>query len=97
MNYYIQISIYFIYDNKFILFSVIISLYLPVAIAGYGLLGNAVKSNILLSVPQSVAVQIAIVCEIINLVGTYIISFSPVCQGMEESLKIPPSKKLFFF
>ncbi|KAA0203467.1 amino acid transporter ANT1-like [Hyalella azteca] len=66
-----------------------LSLYLPVAAAGYGLLGNTVAGNILLSVGLSPVVKVAIVTEIINLLGTYLISFNPIGQSFEEMLKIP--------
>ncbi|XP_047478008.1 amino acid transporter AVT1B-like, partial [Penaeus chinensis] len=69
--------------------TVILSLYLPVAISGYAILGDDVESNILLSVTEGVVVQIAISLEIINLVSTYVISINPVVQSVEEIFNIP--------
>lgn len=70
-------------------FAVILTLYLPVASVGYGVLGQDVESNILLSVPKGVAVDIAIILEIINLLSTFIISFNPVAQSLEDILNVP--------
>ncbi|XP_063606378.1 uncharacterized protein LOC134781217 [Penaeus indicus] len=70
-------------------FAVILSLYVPVASVGYGILGQEVESNILLSVPKGVAVNIAIILEIINLLSTFIISFNPVAQSLEDILNVP--------
>ncbi|XP_047477832.1 amino acid transporter AVT1D-like [Penaeus chinensis] len=70
-------------------FVVILCLYIPVASVGYGVLGQAVESNILLSVPTGVAVNIAIILEIINLLSTFIISFNPVAQSLEDILNVP--------
>ncbi|XP_037788596.1 amino acid transporter AVT1B-like [Penaeus monodon] len=70
-------------------FAVILTLYLPVAISGYAILGDDVESNILLSVTEGVVVQIAISLEIINLVSTYVISINPVVQSVEEIFNIP--------
>ncbi|CAL4084208.1 unnamed protein product, partial [Meganyctiphanes norvegica] len=69
-------------------FIIILSLYLPVAVTGYAQIGNAVASNILLSVTQSTAIKVAIGVEILNLFGTYIITFNPVAQGLENLLSI---------
>ncbi|XP_037788594.1 amino acid transporter AVT1D-like isoform X2 [Penaeus monodon] len=70
-------------------FAVILSLYVPVASVGYSILGQDVESNILLSVPKGVAVNIAIILEIINLLSTFIISFNPVAQSLEDILNVP--------
>lgn len=67
----------------------ILSLYLPVAAAGYGLLGSEVSSNIILAVEFNTVVKCAIVMEIVNLIGTYIISFNPIGQGFEEMFNVP--------
>ncbi|CAL4076256.1 unnamed protein product, partial [Meganyctiphanes norvegica] len=67
----------------------ILSLYLPVSIIGYAVIGSDVDSNILLNVGMGTAVQIAIGLEIINLIGTYIVSFNPVALAFEEMLNIP--------
>ncbi|CAL4084210.1 unnamed protein product [Meganyctiphanes norvegica] len=72
-------------------FSVILCMYLPVSIAGYTLIGYGVDSNIMLAVTQNIAIKIAIGLQIINLIGTYIISFNPVAQAFEDVLNIPNS------
>ncbi|XP_047477139.1 amino acid transporter AVT1B-like isoform X1 [Penaeus chinensis] len=70
-------------------FAAILSLYLPVAVAGYAVQGFEVGDNILLSVNQaSWSVTAAIILEVINLFGTYIISFNPVGQVFEELLGV---------
>ena len=70
----------------------ILALYLPVAAAGYGVLGNTVSSNILLSLEFNAVVKTAIVLEIVNLLGTYLISFNPIGQGFEEVFNVPKRK-----
>ncbi|KAF2363943.1 Amino acid transporter transmembrane domain, partial [Trinorchestia longiramus] len=67
----------------------ILTVYLPVAVAGYGLLGNTVSSNILLAVGDNTVVVVAIVTEVLNLLGTYLITFNPISQTFEEMLNIP--------
>ncbi|CAL4076259.1 unnamed protein product [Meganyctiphanes norvegica] len=70
-------------------FVVIGSLYVPVAGVAYGIIGSAVKSNILLSVTQGWVVETAIALEVINLIGTFLVSFNPVALAFEDMLNIP--------
>lgn len=70
-------------------FSGILSLYLPVALVGYIKIGDAVDSNILLSVGITDIVVVAIAMEIINLLCTFIISSNPVFQSIEELIGVP--------
>jgi len=70
-------------------FSIILMLYLPVGIVGYVLIGDAVDSNILLTVGPSVIVLVAIGLQIVNLLGTFIISMNPVVQTLEDIIGIP--------
>ncbi|XP_045125205.1 amino acid transporter AVT1B-like [Portunus trituberculatus] len=70
-------------------FSGILSLYLPVALVGYIEIGDAVDSNILLSVGITNIVVVAIAMEIINLLCTFIISSNPVFQSIEEVFRVP--------
>ncbi|XP_071531714.1 uncharacterized protein [Panulirus ornatus] len=66
-------------------FAAILSLYLPVTAAGYAVQGIDVGDNILLTVDTSKGiVKAAIVMEVINLLGTYIISFNPIGQMFED-------------
>lgn len=64
-------------------------MYLPVAVTGYAVLGVKVEGNILLNVDTERAViKAAIVMEVLNLAGTYIITCNPVYQVFEEHLHI---------
>ncbi|KAG0724216.1 Amino acid transporter AVT1C [Chionoecetes opilio] len=70
-------------------FTGILSLYLPVALVGYIKIGDAVESNILLSVEMTTVVIVAISMEIVNLLCTFIISSNPVFQSVEEVVGVP--------
>ena len=71
----------------------LLAMYLPVAITGYAVLGDAVEDNILLNVKTEKAViKGAIVMEVLNLAGTYIITCNPVYQVFEEQLNIEKGK-----
>lgn len=72
----------------------ILTLYLPVSITGYVMVGDAVESNILTMLPVNTAVLVAIGMETINIVGTYIISFNPVAQSLEQAFSVPSRKFL---
>ncbi|XP_076030195.1 uncharacterized protein LOC143018586 isoform X2 [Oratosquilla oratoria] len=69
-------------------FGVILSLYLPVSIAGYGVFGTNVNDNILMNV-EGIAVNVARGMEVVNLLGTFLISFNPVAQSLEEAFNLP--------
>ena len=62
------------------------------ALIGYVKIGDAVLSNILLSVGITDIVIVAISMEIVNLLCTFIISSNPVFQSIEEVLKVPKSE-----
>jgi len=72
-------------------FAGILSLYLPVMIVAYTVLGSSVSGNILQDVPQNTVVTVAIGFEMINLFGTYLITFNPVAQAFEEMCNVPPA------
>ena len=69
-------------------------MYLPVAISGYTMLGIQVPNNILLYRGgfTAIAVKIAIIFEVINLLGSFIITFNPIALILEEIFAVPPSK-----
>ncbi|XP_063850866.1 uncharacterized protein LOC135094574 [Scylla paramamosain] len=69
-------------------FSGIITLYMPVALAGYIKIGDAVSSNIILSVEMTDAVLVAIGMQIINLLCTFLLSSNPVYQSLEEVFNV---------
>nr|XP_053644910.1 uncharacterized protein LOC128697303 [Cherax quadricarinatus] len=70
-------------------FVVLLVLYLPVATAGYVIQGIDVNDNVLLAVDSSKGiVKAAIVLQVINLLGTYVISFNPISQTFEDLLGI---------
>ena len=63
-------------------------LYAPVASAGYGVLGQAVTDNILLSV-SGLAVTVVRSLIFTHLLFAFVVLFNPVAQGLEEVLKVP--------
>ncbi|XP_042214086.1 amino acid transporter AVT1B-like [Homarus americanus] len=70
-------------------FAVLLALYLPVATTGYAVQGMDVKDNILLSVESSKGiVKAALMMEVLNLLGTYIITYNPIGQMFEEVFSI---------
>lgn len=67
-----------------IAFSCLLAMYMPVAIVGYAVQGVDVDDNILLSVNISNGVvKAAIVMQVLNLLGTYLITFNPIGQTFE--------------
>lgn len=72
--------------------SVILILYLPVAAAGYFVYGEAVNSNIVLSVKNTSLVMAANMLLAMHLVLAFIIIINPVCQELEEIFEVPHSK-----
>uniref|UniRef100_A0A6A7G403 Proton-coupled amino acid transporter 2-like n=1 Tax=Hirondellea gigas TaxID=1518452 RepID=A0A6A7G403_9CRUS len=70
-------------------FACILTLYIPVSSSGYAVYGTDVDTNILFSVPQGIAVTMAMSLQIINLLGSYVIGFSTVTQATEDILNIP--------
>ncbi|KAH9525600.1 hypothetical protein Btru_001799 [Bulinus truncatus] len=73
----------------FISYMIVLFMYLPVAITGYWVYGSNTKDNILQSVstgPLQYTVEILITMHIIC---SFIIVINPVCQELEELLKIP--------
>ena len=67
-------------------------MYIPIAATGYTVLGSDVSANIMLSLDVDVFVTIAIALQIINLLGTFIISFNPVAQAFEDIFLVPDSE-----
>ncbi|KAA0203466.1 hypothetical protein HAZT_HAZT010690 [Hyalella azteca] len=72
-------------------FSVVLCLYLPIAISAYVIIGDAVSSNILMDISEGINVTIAMVLDIINLLLTNIICFNPVAQAFEDIFRVPNS------
>lgn len=74
-----------------IAFAGLLLMYFPVAVTGYAVIGYEVKGNILLDVNTDlVIIKVAIVMEVLNLMGTYVITCNPVYQVLEENLNIKP-------
>lgn len=75
--------------------AVVLLMYLPVAICGYKVYGINAKDNILESVspgPMLYTVQVLIT---LHLFCGFIIVVNPVCQDLEELLRIPKRKFMF--
>ncbi|XP_063591326.1 uncharacterized protein LOC134768430 [Penaeus indicus] len=67
---------------------VLLVLYLPVSGVGFGVLGQAVSDNILLSV-SGTAVTVTRALIFTHLLFVFVIIFNPVAQGLEEALSVP--------
>lgn len=62
------------------------------AAAGYFVYGEAVNSNIVLSVKNTSLVMAANMLLAMHLVLAFIIIINPVCQELEEIFEVPHSK-----
>ncbi|XP_063634771.1 uncharacterized protein LOC134805365 isoform X2 [Cydia splendana] len=70
-------------------FGAILLLYLPIAIAGYAVYGEAVSPNIVTSLSSTPLTLVANVLMAIHLVFAFIIIINPVCQEVEELYEVP--------
>lgn len=60
---------------------------------GYAVQGSEVESNILLTLDtDKTIITVAVVMEIINLFGSFLIAFNPMAQACEDVLKVEKSK-----
>ncbi|XP_035825951.1 amino acid transporter AVT1J [Aplysia californica] len=73
----------------FVAYLIVLGMYLPVAIAGYVVYGSNAKSNILNTVSAGPMLYIVQVLITLHLFCGFIIVINPVCQELEELLKIP--------
>lgn len=71
------------------MFSAILLLYLPIAIAGYAVYGEAVSPNIVTSLTATPLTLVANVLMAIHLVFAFIIIINPVCQEIEQLYEVP--------
>ncbi|KAK4877503.1 hypothetical protein RN001_010009 [Aquatica leii] len=72
-----------------IAFTVILFLYLPVAIGGYLVYGEHVQTNVAVSLGHSPLSVLANMLMGIHLVFAFLIVINPVCQELEEAFDIP--------
>lgn len=70
-------------------FSAIAILYLPVAAAGYFVYGEAVDTNIVLTVKNTTLVTMANMLLAVHLILAFLIIINPVCQELEEIFQVP--------
>ncbi|XP_070199906.1 uncharacterized protein [Littorina saxatilis] len=82
--------------NKFgkacsLAYSVMILLYFPVAAGGYFVYGNRVTDNVLEAVTVGPALTIIQCLITIHLFCSFIIVINPLCQEVEEVLKVNPA------
>ena len=92
MQLYNTLSWTILNHDPHLLSSVVLCLYLPVAISGYVIIGDEVSSNILLDATPGVPITIAISLDIVNLLGTFVICFNPVGQAFEDIIGIKNSE-----
>ncbi|KAI4470291.1 hypothetical protein MML48_1g04680 [Holotrichia oblita] len=72
-----------------IAFSVILLLYLPIAMAGFFVYSEDVLPNVAMSITQTTLVIFANISMAIHLIFAFLIVINPVCQEMEEIFGIP--------
>lgn len=70
-------------------FAAILLMYLPIAIGGYAVYGEAVAPNIAMSLSATPLTLVANVFMVIHLVFAFIILINPVCQEVEELYNVP--------
>lgn len=71
-------------------------MYLPVATSGYFVYGKSVKANLLQSISPGAMRMIAEILVTGHLFCGFIIIINPVCQEIEELLKIEKREPLFY-
>lgn len=69
-------------------------MYFPVALLGYIFIGDSVNSNIFLSLKPGPAVYVAMIFQIFNLMGSYLITLSPIFLLLEDLFKFPTGKEI---
>ena len=70
-------------------FSVLLAIYLPVAVTGYFVYGVDTRANILQSLPVGDLRTSIEALVTVHLVCAFIIILSPVSQDLEQTLEIP--------
>ncbi|XP_060809587.1 uncharacterized protein LOC106130540 [Amyelois transitella] len=70
-------------------FAAILLLYLPIAIAGYAVYGEAVAPNVSTSLSATPLTLVGNILMALHLVAAFIIIINPVCQEMEELYNVP--------
>lgn len=84
-------------EHKFSLFSVVLGLYMPVVLGGYFVYGDAVDSNIVLSLSRGMLVSFANILMAIHLILAFLIIVNPVCQQVEQIFEVPRGTFLHFY
>ncbi|KAF5278130.1 hypothetical protein FQR65_LT03646 [Abscondita terminalis] len=72
-----------------IAFTVIMMLYLPIAIGGYLIYGEHVQANVAISLGHSSLSVLANMLMGIHLIFAFLIVINPVCQELEEAFDVP--------
>ncbi|XP_049885850.1 uncharacterized protein LOC126380464 [Pectinophora gossypiella] len=77
--------------SKSIMFSffAILALYLPIAVGGYAVYGEAVAPNVAVSLSATPLTLVGNILMAVHLVSAFIIIINPVCQEMEELYDVP--------
>ncbi|XP_038216230.1 amino acid transporter AVT1D-like [Zerene cesonia] len=70
-------------------FLAILALYLPIAVAGYAVYGEAVAPNVAASLSATPLSLVGNVLMAVHLLAAFIILVNPVCQEMEELYSVP--------
>ena len=72
-------------------------MYVPVAAAGYVVYGSAIKSNVTQSLSVGALRYSVEILITVHLVMAFVIVINPLCQELEELMKIPLSKSSLIF
>lgn len=73
----------------------ILLLYLPIAVGGYAVYGDAVAPNVSASLAATPLTLVGNVLMAVHLVFAFIILINPVCQEMEELYNVPHGECCF--
>jgi len=73
-------------------FIMIISMYIPVTVAGFAVYGHSVESSILNSISPGGAVTAAQILIALHLITAFVILTNPAAQYFEHLLHVPHSK-----
>ncbi|XP_041354276.1 amino acid transporter AVT1A-like isoform X2 [Gigantopelta aegis] len=73
----------------FLAYFILLLMYLPVATAGYFVYGDSANANILKTVSSGPMLYIVQILITVHLALGFIIVLNPICQEVEELLKIP--------
>lgn len=77
-------------------FSVLLILYLPVAVLGYSVYGDKVESDVIDSLPHSTIKTIISVLLAFHMIFAFLLVINATSQEFEEFLNVPNGKDILY-